>query len=74
MIDFFIFFKCFRLFLKQNWYIKKKNVNTNYYYYYYYYYKKSHKHLKQNLSYKFYKNKIKKSPTTKRYLNKIYFS
>ena len=57
MIDFF--FKCFRLFKKKNWYIKKKNVNTNYYYYYYFY-KKSVKHLKKkNLSFTFNKINLK---------------
>jgi hypothetical protein len=77
MIDFF-FLNVFDSLKKKkkNWYIKKKNVNTNYYYYYYFY-KKSRKHLKinKNLSYTFYKKEIlNKSPTTKRYLNKIYFS
>ena len=41
------------------------------------FHKKSRKHLKKkkNLSYTCYKKQIlNKSPTTKRYLNKIYFS
>ena len=78
MINFLFIFKCFRLFFKKKLvYKKEKCQNQLLLLLLLFFNKKSHKHLKKKKKIyhtHFIKKILNKSPTTKGYLKKIYFS